>query len=205
MTLLDSYIPVFKQVIQITGDPQRFSEYEASRQTCITLFEQASESASKLPVSKAEISAASMAVIAWLDEMILCSTLPWRKRWQGEPLQRKFLNTTLAGEKFFTLMAQLDPPHHQAREVFLFCLQQGFHGQYATLEDRPALQALIEEQRRLCLPEAWLYWPNEALIIPELPVPVQSVTQRLRPILTMLFAVVVTYAALYFSLNDYVS
>lgn len=111
-----------------------------------------------------EKAAAQFAVIAWIDETVLCSSLPWRERWQSELLQRKYLNMTVAGERFFTCLAQLEPDWHQARKVFLFCLQNGFHGQYSMPEDDEPLQEIITEQRALCLPAAWLSWPNDSAI-----------------------------------------
>lgn len=205
MELLDRYLPVFKHVLEMFGDPTRFEDYEKSRQTCVFLLEQAIDEAGQLDISEEEKEAARVAVIAWMDETVLCSALPWRQHWQSELLQRKYLNITVAGECFFTLLSQLDPAHEQARTVFLFCLQQGFHGQYSSPDDRHALQAIIVEQRSLCLPDGWQRWPNEAAIVPCAPAPIGTMTQRLRPLLTWTVSITLLYAILYSFLHSYVS
>ncbi|EMF07038.1 DotU family type IV/VI secretion system protein [Serratia marcescens] len=204
MELLDRYLPVFKQVLQMIGDPSQFDDYEQSRQTCICQLEQATYEAEHLDVSKEEKEAAQVAIIAWLDETVLRSSLSWRQRWQSELLQRKYLKITIAGEHFFTLLNQLEPCHKQARKVFLFCLQQGFQGQYNSPDDQPALQAVIDEQRNLCLPKMWQQWPNDAVIVPGLPAPAVTTTQRQRPLLSMTAGVALLYAVLYFILHHYV-
>lgn len=205
ISLLDCYLPVFKQVLRMTGEPETFTDYAECRQGCIGRLEQAIHDTDRLDTCDDEKMAARVAVIAWLDETVLRSTLPWRRRWQSELLQRKYLDLTVAGERFFTLLAQLDPAHKQAREVFLFCLQQGFHGQYSTADSQPALQSVIAEQRSLCLPEAWQTWPNDAELVPDQVVPTGMISQRLRALLTMTASVVSLYAILFFLLYHYVS
>ncbi len=162
MVLLDSYLPVFKLTLQIAGNPAEHASYDESRQICITTLEQAIADAGQCDASEEEKEAARFAVIAWLDETVLCSALPWRQQWLGELLQRKYLNTTVAGTHFFSQLAELDIKHQQARTVFLFCLQNDFHGQYGTADDRSDLLALIEALRKQCLPQSWHTWPNEA-------------------------------------------
>ncbi|SQA96949.1 Uncharacterized protein conserved in bacteria [Cedecea neteri] len=48
-----------------------------------------------------EKEAARIAVIAWLDEAILSSELPWRHHWRSELLQRKYLEYHDGGRAFF--------------------------------------------------------------------------------------------------------
>lgn len=205
MRLIDCYIPVFKQIIQITGNQASFENYDDCRQRCITGLDQAIHMAGELDASEDEKEAARTAVIAWIDETILRSTLSWRQHWQGELLQRKYLNITVAGERFFTQLSQLAPTHDQARTVFLFCLQQGFCGQYSTPDDQPALLEVIAQQRKLCLPDDWLYWPNEATITPDTPALPEPRSLRRRPLLTLSVAVVLLYGILYLFLHHYVS
>ncbi|SQA96948.1 Uncharacterised protein [Cedecea neteri] len=51
MQLLDSYLPVFKQVLHITGG-EDLTDYEPSRQLCITLFEKAEQEAALQDASR---------------------------------------------------------------------------------------------------------------------------------------------------------
>ncbi len=164
--LLDCYLPVFRLVLDMIAEPASYPDYADARQESLVRLERAMQHASQQDLSEEEKAAAQFAVIAWVDEVVLCSTLPWRYRWQSELLQRKYLDMTVAGERFFTCLAQLDPAHQQARKVFLFCLQNGFHGQYSAPDDDSALQAVITQQRTLCLPETWQAWPNNSAITP---------------------------------------
>lgn len=202
--LLDCYLPVFKQVMRLVTEPTDIAEYEASRQICIERLEQAMQDAYSQDVSEEEKDAARFAVVAWLDETILCSALPWRHLWQGELLQRKYLDITVAGERFFSYLDQLAPDSKQARKVFLFCLQNGFHGQYSTPDSTPALLSVVEAQRQLCLPQAWQAWPNDAAITPytiDKPAPLLLKKHLL---LSMITGVFLLYGALFFLLHHYV-
>ena len=203
MQLLDFYLPVFKQILQMTVDPALFDNYQQSRQTCINLLDLSILEASQQNICEEEKEAAQLAVIAWLDETVLRSMLSWRQYWQRELLQRKYLNITVAGEHFFTRLNQLEPTHVQARQVFLFCLQQGFQGQYSSPDDQRALEEVIAEQRRLCLPTAWQTWPNEAAIVPARFISAGTMTQRLHPLICTAIGILLLYTTLYFFLYYY--
>lgn len=200
MSLLEYYLPVFRRILWIVGQPERFEDYLSTRQSCIELFESANLLIQQMEIEIEQKQAAELAVIAWMDEQILCSTLPWRSLWQGEPLQLKYFNITVAGERFFELLQQLEPLTNDAREVFLFCLQHGFHGQYSGPECQIKLQNTIQEQRGYCLPESWQAWPNDEPIVPLSFRTEQVVAQRLNPLLITATCLMVVYIMLYFSL-----
>lgn len=204
MELLDYYLPVFKQLLQITAAPEQCVDYEDTRQNCIGLLELAIHEAEQLDLREEEKEAAQLAVIAWLDETVLRSTLPWCQIWQRELLQRKYLNMNVAGEHFFTLLSQLELTDYQARKVFLFCLQNGFQGKYGT-EDQAALQEVIAEQRKLCLPEAWQRWPNDAAIVPIPDKQARTTPQRLYLRFIMAGCIVLFYFAIFLVLHHYTS
>lgn len=166
MTLLDCYLPVFKLAAEFTAQPERFADYPSFRQRCITRIEQAAQDAEHQDIAAYEREGSLFATVVWLDETVLCSRLPHAQNWRGDLLQRKYFQTSLGGEAFFTRLEQLKEEHQQARVVFLFCLQSGFHGRYNTAQDRTSLAQLITEQRQRCLPESWQKWPNEAELTP---------------------------------------
>lgn len=204
MTLLDCYLPVFKLILTIVGNPAQFDEYDTSRQACITRLERAIELAGEQDACEEQKTLAQTAVIAWVDETLLRSSLPWRLHWQSELLQRKYLNITIGGERFFTLLSNLEPTFEQARMVFLFCLQQGFRGQYTTADDEIALQEVITSQRKLCLPDTWQTWPNDAAITPDTAHKTSTMSIHRHPLLNLSAATLLMYGALYLFLHHYI-
>lgn len=201
-TLFDCWLPVFKRLQAMLCNPNDAVDYADCREACIRCFEQAEATAGKQDVPEDEKEAARFAVIAWMDETVLCSTFAWRTQWQSEPLQRKYLNTTVAGEQFFARLNALDAGAIQARQVFLFCLQNGFHGQHIHADDHPMLQALIAEQRQLCLPESWQRWPNDAPVTPLSTVSTSAVLLHQQPLIRFAAALVLLYGALFFLLHS---
>ncbi|HHR6132073.1 TPA: DotU family type IV/VI secretion system protein [Providencia alcalifaciens] len=203
MTLLECYLPVVKMILKLLDETS--SDYAECRLHCITVLNLAIQRAEEIDTSQIEKDAAQLAVVAWVDEMILSSTLSWRYLWQNELLQRKYLNITVAGEYFFTVLAQLKSHHQQARRVFLFCLQYGFRGKYSHPNDMPALQDVIAQQRRQCLPNDWQCWPNDAIITPMTPISMpQSGSLRRHRLLTFFIAILLAYGALYAFFYHYV-
>jgi len=101
--------------------------------------------------------------VLFLDERVLCSTIPWRKEWRGELLQIHYFSISVGGEAFFVRLDEIDITNTQLRMVYLFCLLMGFHGKY-TQKDAQLLQQRINTERQ-CLPEAWRHWPNDASLV----------------------------------------
>ncbi|WP_459176690.1 DotU family type IV/VI secretion system protein [Ewingella americana] len=166
MKLLDCYLPVFKLAAHFAHQPELFADYDSFRTLCITRLEQAVQEAEYQDVSDFERDQAFFATVVWLDETVLCSGQPFAQSWRADLLQRKYFQTSIGGEAFFARLSHLKEEHQQARQVFLFCLQSGFHGKYSSGQERSALASLIEQQRQYSLPEDWQAWPNDAQITP---------------------------------------
>lgn len=166
MKLIDCYLPVFKLAARFAHQPELFEDYGTFHALCITRLEQAVQEAEHHDFSDFERDQAFFAVVVWLDETVLCSTLPFAQNWRSDLLQRRYFQTAIGGEMFFARLSHLKEEHLQARQVFLFCLQHGFHGKYSTGQEQPAMSALIDSQRSLCLPQEWQTWPNDAEITP---------------------------------------
>ncbi|NIH07155.1 DotU family type IV/VI secretion system protein [Providencia rettgeri] len=205
MKLLDCYLPVFKQVLYIIENPKDFTSYEPVREQCTLILEQSISCANSLEyINIEEKELARFAVIAWIDEILLRASLPWQKYWQTELLQRKYLNTSIAGQLFFTFLAQLTPNQHSVRCIFLFCLQNDFRGKYNTQETQSVLLDIILRQRKLLLNEDWLLWPNDTEITPciiETKLR-NSVKQSLLPIFTVI--TLLLYTLIFLLLSFYV-
>lgn len=196
MKLLNCYLPLFKLAAHLAHQPELFADYDSFRQRCTAALEKAVLEAEHQEVSDFERDQAFFAAVVWLDETVLCSTQPFAQRWRTDLLQRKYFQTSIGGEAFFTRLSELKEEHQQARQVFLFCLQNGFHGKYSADQDRASLVSLIEQQRQLCLPEAWQTWPNDAQITP-VNVRKRSLTSSKRSRLALaVLGIALIYAAL---------
>ena len=73
---------------------------------------------------------ARFAVFAWVDETIMGGSWEGKRQWQGEQLQRKYFQTSDAGELFFQKLNTIGPHQNHVREVYYICLALGFTGQY---------------------------------------------------------------------------
>ncbi len=65
-----------------------------------------------------------------LDEVILCSELPYRKEWCKNLLQIKYFGHSTGGTEFFNILSKVIESKSQAGWVFLLCLLLGFSGKY---------------------------------------------------------------------------
>jgi type VI secretion system protein ImpK len=82
------------------------------------------------------------AVFAWVDEIIMVGSWPGRRQWQGEQLQRRYFQTSDAGEIFFQKLNTIGSHQNHVREVYYMCLALGFTGQYHNKGDDMLLDQL---------------------------------------------------------------
>ena len=92
--------------------------------------------------SQDDFDQARFAICAWVDEAILNSAWNEKGRWQTEPLQRLYYQTTDAGEIFFDRLNSLGPHQRDVREVYFLCLAMGFIGRYCHEGDEYLLDQL---------------------------------------------------------------
>ncbi|WP_034172514.1 DotU family type IV/VI secretion system protein [Edwardsiella anguillarum] len=105
--------------------------------------------------SPAAIDAAMYAVVAWMDEAILCSAWDGAATWRREPLQAGYFNTVCAGVDFFDRLSALSPEADGVRKVYLLCLALGFEGRYAGPAGQAALMQIRMHQLRTLHGEVW--------------------------------------------------
>ncbi|HHL2712516.1 TPA: DotU family type IV/VI secretion system protein [Yersinia enterocolitica] len=159
MKLLNCYLPLFKLGYEFTLYPEKYADYVVLRETCIELLKKGALDA-ELEYDKADCDAALFAVVVWLDERILCSSLDCVDQWRATLLQMQLFQTSIGGELFFTWLDGIDEDNIPLLHVYLFCLLTGFHGKYMW-QDNDLLHQRIEEAK-LCLPQEWRTWPNQA-------------------------------------------
>jgi type VI secretion system protein ImpK len=102
-------------------------------------------------VSEEDYDSARFAICAWVDEAIMNS--PWNDnlRWQKEPLQRLYFQTTNAGELFFDRLNAIGAHQHDTREVYYLCLAMGFKGRYGNVDDAYLLEQLKTSNLKVLL------------------------------------------------------
>ncbi len=140
MRLVDCYIDtiLFTRALsnRISQDNPSYEELLASFQQLLSDAEILSNKSSH---TSDAFNAGKFAIIAFIDETILCSAWPNKAAWQKMPLQRKYFNTTNIGSEFYDHLNKLSKhgPDKEVREVFSLCLGLGFKGKYFSLDDRP--------------------------------------------------------------------
>jgi type VI secretion system protein ImpK len=92
---------------------------------------------------------ARFAVFAWIDETIMGGSWEGRGQWQGEQLQRRYFQTSDAGELFFQKLNTIGPHQNHVREVYYICLALGFTGQYCNQGDDMLLDQLKTSNLKL--------------------------------------------------------
>lgn len=104
-------------------------------------------SAQRAGVGMADIEAAKYALVALLDEKLLCSGIVAAAEWLNAPMQMRLFNSFDAGDAFYRRLDDLRREHDGARvlalEVYHLCLALGFKGKY---DDRRG-----EEQRKVLM------------------------------------------------------
>ena len=86
---------------------------------------------------------------AWIDETILNSDLENRRGWRKSLLQKKFFDTSNAGEIFYKNFKHLSEDAFELRFLYLYILFLGFKGKYYRDEDAQKVEALFHTQKEL--------------------------------------------------------
>lgn len=103
----------------------------------------------------AMIEAGKFPVVAFIDELFLCSSLPLKAEWKKAPLQRQYFQTTNAGAEFYDRLSALNKfgPDRDIREVYALCMGLGFRGKYFRGEDRQKYEEIKAFNLSLLLPD----------------------------------------------------
>ena len=137
MRLTDCFIQLIAYVayfLKTVGKKQPpFEQVKADIQR---LLSQSEEFLKQNIIARDEFDMGRFAVCAWVDEAILNSSWKEKDKWQREPLQFIFYNSTDAGEEFFNRLNVLGFHQRDVREVFYLCLAMGFKGRYHFEKDR---------------------------------------------------------------------
>jgi len=143
MRLSDCFIKLIAYVAYLTkstGERQpAFDQVNADIQRLIADSEEIFNEGS---FSREDYDLARFAVFAWIDERLLSSAWEGKTDWMREQLQRRYYQTTAAGEYFFSKLNSIGPHQRDVREVYYICLAMGFAGQYCSEGDDYLLEQL---------------------------------------------------------------
>jgi len=143
-TDLLAYGLTFRDTLATTAVP-----YEDVRQTLENFLTQSETYVTHGLCAAEDYELARYAICAWVDETVLASDWPARARWRSDLLQRRFYQSTNAGQQFYDRLDSLTIEQKDVREVFYMCLTLGFQGRYCTPESAPQREALKQRHLKL--------------------------------------------------------
>ena len=156
MRLVDYFIDVIaysRSIEAQLGSNQ--VELNAVRDKLIELLIDSTSNAIKAGFAADVVDAARYPVVAFIDELIMCSDWSEKSQWQKKSLQRKFYETTNIGAEFYTRLNELSKhgSDEWVRGVYALVLGLGFKGKYFSIDDRPQLEAIKTFNISLLIPE----------------------------------------------------
>lgn len=124
---------------------------EDYRSSIVAAFDVFDRMAFEYQIPHSPVQDAKLALAAYIDETVLSSDWPGRMAWMERPLQMELFGEHLAGEKFYSRLAELrqgGESNMELLELFYVCLQLGFEGIYRIrgLEQLMALQVDLRRQ-----------------------------------------------------------
>lgn len=130
--------------------------YETQRAEIGSKLRDCDRRAQELQVPDAVREAANFGVMAYVDELVLCSAWAEKPRWQQMPLQREHYRTTNAGAEFYTRLEKFgkDEWGRALRELYYFCMALGFRGKYFSDRRFAEFTAVKHANLRLLLPDS---------------------------------------------------
>lgn len=134
---LIAYVAYFLKTVQ-----ENQPAFEQIRTDIERLMSEGRDSIRYGEIPEGDYNMARFAICAWIDEAIMNSQWNEKIRWQREPLQRLYYQTTNAGEQFFDRLNAIGAHQNDVREVFYLCLAMGFMGRYGNESDRYLLEQL---------------------------------------------------------------
>ena len=149
MKLSDAFIRPLAYVRLFLNTPS--TDAGALRQRLEQQLSEAVLTATDRGFDRADIESGLFAVIAWIDETVMCSEWEGAHAWRRSPLQKNYFNTTRAGVEIFDRLNALRLDQNIVREVFLLCLAMGFKGRLGENGERFALDEIKARHLKILL------------------------------------------------------
>lgn len=90
-------------------------------------------------LSHSDIGDVVFALVAFLDESVVCSDWEYKTEWRSSPMQFKRFGREDAGEEFFARLSAIRGERNvraDVLQIYYLCLALGFKGRYALLPER---------------------------------------------------------------------
>jgi type VI secretion system protein ImpK len=147
LRMIDGFLEILAYTrLLLEGGPSGAKGFPEVAERVQLLLDRAEAFRARQGFPVAEWRQALYAVCAWVDEQILCSAWDGRNPWLSSQLQRKYFDTSRAGELFFERLQALPEDADQVREVFDYCLSLGFQGRYFEPGDQARLERIRQAQ-----------------------------------------------------------
>jgi type VI secretion system protein ImpK len=145
--LLDAATPLIGLATRARNLPPH-PDIEGLRLLVINELKRFEQTLDGLDCDRATTLAARYCLCGMIDQAILGTDWGSNGPWSAQSMLSYFHNETWSGEKFFLILARLlqEPARHQQMiELLYVCLQLGFRGKYAVIENGQAkLDVLME-------------------------------------------------------------
>jgi len=145
-TLADLSSDIFILILQLRST-NRYGNAYTLKSKINDLFDLFQRNARHAGFDNEKINQAKFALVAFLDETIICSEWDQKSEWLAEPLQLKWFSTFNAGEEFFINMRTLQQrttANKEVLEIYFLCLVLGFKGKYQ-LQSPENLRRVIDD------------------------------------------------------------
>jgi type VI secretion system protein ImpK len=147
------YQPFLIAVVRVQSRREKILEATNFRSRMKSALQDVERSATVARYDFQDVKDANLAVVAFLDEVVLASEDPVRSEWMTYPLAHELMGEPRAGEVFFERLESLVQRSGRdtanladVLEVYLVCLTLGFEGKY-TGAASAELRALMERTR----------------------------------------------------------
>ena len=123
-------------IVKIQAKREQLTDCESFRRSMKDNLQKLEEQAGGRSASQ-DLQDAKLAVVAFLDEVILGTDNPCKAQWMRRPLAHDLLGQPVAGEAFFDRLDALLASRNDSAsladvlEVFVSCLLLGFEGKYS--------------------------------------------------------------------------
>src|SRR5215471_11608320 len=146
------YQPFLVVVVRLQSKRERIGDALSFRRRMKTALQEIERNATALNYDFQDSQDAHLAVVAFLDEVVLGSDDAARGEWVRFPLAHDLMGQPAAGEVFFERLEGLLRSAKDSTqladllEIYLLCMVLGFEGKYSG-DERPKLHAVMERTR----------------------------------------------------------